>query len=164
MDVYSKETFELIQSERDTARKRHILTAIEMELKRIIPTTTIPGHHCTYPRLDKIQDRETLDRIEYLLHTRSYLLNQMFLCNQAEKERFKQINELLLGLTRQMYAHTANLYRAMHQSLKDETFDDDCEIEGRLLFSHNGSESVLVLDVLFFGLQPHNQTHRYTAR
>ena len=42
MDVYSKETFELIQSERDTARKRHILTAIEMELKRIIPTTTIP--------------------------------------------------------------------------------------------------------------------------
>ena len=26
MDVYSKETFELIQSERDTARKRHILT------------------------------------------------------------------------------------------------------------------------------------------
>ena len=41
MDVYSKETFELIQSERDTARKRHILTAIEMELKRIIPTTTI---------------------------------------------------------------------------------------------------------------------------
>ena len=146
MDVYSKETFELIQSERDTARKRHILTAIEMELKRIIPTTTIPGHHCTYPRLDKIQDRETLDRIEYLLHTRSYLLNQMFLCNQAEKERFKQINELLLGLTRQMYAHTANLYRAMHQSLKDETFDDDCEIEGRLLFSHNGSESVLVLE------------------
>ena len=73
MDVYSKETFELIQSERDTARKRHILTAIEMELKRIIPTTTIPGHHCTYPRLDKIQDRETLDRIEYLLHTRSRL-------------------------------------------------------------------------------------------
>ena len=45
-----------------------------------------------------------------------------------------------------MYAHTANLYRAMHQSLKDETFDDDCEIEGRLLFSHNGSESVLVLE------------------
>ena len=56
----------------------------------------------------------------------------MFLCNQAEKERFKQINELLLGLTRQMYAHTANLYRAMHQSLKDETFDDDCEIEGSI--------------------------------
>lgn len=109
MDVYSKETFELIQSERDTARKRHILTAIEMELKRIIPTTTIPGHHCTYPRLDKIQDRETLDRIEYLLHTRSYLLNQMFLCNQAEKERFKQINELLLGLTRQMYARAPRL-------------------------------------------------------
>lgn len=64
----------------------------------------------------------------------------------GQKERFKQINELLLGLTRQMYAHTANLYRAMHQSLKDETFDDDCEIEGRLLFSHNGSESVLVLE------------------
>ena len=62
MDVYSKETFELIQSERDTARKRHILTAIEMELKRIIPTTTIPGHHCTYPRLDKIQDRETFGK------------------------------------------------------------------------------------------------------
>lgn len=146
MDVYSKENFELMQSERDTAQKRHILTAIEMELKRIIPTTTILGRHYTYPRLDKIQDRETLDRIEDLLHTRSYLLNQMFLCNQAEKERFKQINEQLLGLTRQMYARTANLYRAMHKSLKDETFDDDCEIEGRLLYSHNGSESVLALE------------------
>ena len=124
MDVYSKETFELIQSERDTARKRHILTAIEMELKRIIPTTTIPGHHCTYPRLDKIQDRETLDRIEYLLHTRSYLLNQNVPMQPGQKNESisNKSNELLLGLTRQMYAHTANLYRAMHQSLKRRNF------------------------------------------
>lgn len=148
MDEYLKKNFEHMQSEteRNAAQKRHILAAIEMELKRIIPTTTILNRHYTYPRLDKIQDRDTMDRIEDLLQARNYLLNQMFLCNQAEKERFKQINEQLLGLTRQMYARTANLYRAIHKSLKDGTFDDDCEIEGRLLFSHSGSESVLTLE------------------
>lgn len=56
----------------------------------------------------------------------------MFTYSDEEVKAFEHINELFVGLSKQMYSRTANLYRAILRNGVDKDFDDDYEVEGTL--------------------------------
>lgn len=73
-----------------------------------------------------------IDKVHDFLSTRRLLLDQMFTYSDEEVKRFEEVNELLIGLSKQMYHRTADLYRTILRSGMDKNFDDDYEVEGTL--------------------------------
>lgn len=87
-----------------------------------------------------------IEKIEDLVGTRSLLLNRMFQATPQEIKRFESVNKLLNSLTKKMYRRMANLYRALIDSPKDKSFDDDYVVRGTLKYVYGEEEySILIL-------------------
>lgn len=86
-----------------------------------------------------------LTRMGELLMQRCSLLNKMFQPTPVNLERFRKVNDYLLGRTQEMHRRVGDLLRQA-SSLSDKDFDDDYEVEGWLQFVFNGEDSVLRLD------------------
>ena len=70
----------------------------------------------------------------------------MFQATPQEIKRFESVNKLLNSLTKKMYRRMANLYRALIDSPKDKSFDDDYVVRGTLKYVYGEEEySILIL-------------------
>ena len=85
------------------------------------------------------------DKLKDLLTRRWNLLNKMFLPNDSNMKRFKDVNSRLECLCRQLRERMLSLSQSL-PLIKDSDFDDDYELEGELRFCYNDENSVLKLD------------------
>lgn len=117
------------------------LPEIEAEIKEIYKTTGEMWRERTSP--------EQLKRLEDLLLDRRSILNSAFMGNEEELNHFRRVNDHLSYLRKELHRRVA----LMKQNIvKDPTFDDDFEVEGRLEVHYNDETSVLTLsDDAYYG-------------
>lgn len=116
---------ELLQHTKETNKLRDYLLQVEADIRNIVGENPL-YFYMNYPLEDDI------DMVDELLGSRKYILDRTFTYSEEEIKRIKRVNELLFSLTRQMYHRTANLYRTLLKGGRNDMFDDDYEIEGRL--------------------------------
>ena len=139
IDVYSEESRDYIYKV-DNEKRREVLLLVEKEIKNFVKKSPV-DFYCSH------HGEETWDKVEYLIRTRCFILNNIFQATDSEIKRFKTLNNLLYELTLKTYRRTANLYRTLLKSEKDEWFDDDYCIEGTLRFGgYNDETSILQLE------------------
>ncbi len=125
----------------DEVIDKNKLPEIEEEIRQIYKSTGELWRDKTSP--------EQLKRIEDLLLDRSSILNSMFMGNEEEMSHLRRVNDHLSYLRKELHRRVA----VMKQNIvKDPTFDDDFEVEGRLDVHYNDEESVLTLkDDAYYG-------------
>ncbi len=140
MNVYSDEFLDFICEETEHTKRRDALFLVEREIKQFIPQFSNGFYF-------RQVDEDVIKNVEDLINTRCFILNCMFQATPAEIERFRNINDLLYELSLKIYRRTADLYRTLLKSEKDESFDDDYIIEGTLCFGgYNDETSILRLE------------------
>ncbi|MBQ8423092.1 MAG: hypothetical protein IJY36_02365 [Coprobacter sp.] len=88
---------------------------------------------------------EKCDKVKTLLQQRQVLLNKMFAATATEIERFKQVNEMLYDLTKQLFNRVKDL-TCSSEKIADTTFDDDYEIFGTIQIVVDLEKDILTLD------------------
>ena len=139
MDLYAENVINYINQEDNADNIRALLLEVEAEIKKLMGKQEkgcLSLLNIEAMQIKKIQD---------LLDIRKLILNQMFQATSQEIKRFDAVNELLNNLTKKMYHRVVNLYRALIDGPKDETFDDDYEIRGTLKYVYNGEHSIVEL-------------------
>ncbi len=101
------------------------------------------GNNPDYPNFVEEADKKL--ELALLLSQRKTLLDWMFLETPVETERMKVLNERLFTLTNRLRKKVEDVRAKMYNSERDD-FDDDFEVEGTLMFSYNGIESVLAYE------------------
>lgn len=82
-------------------------------------------------------------RVESLMLKRCVVLNRMFVPDDANLERIRDVNDRLYGLTVQLHARVSKMANQLPSIMCDSEFDTDYILEGTLNFSFNGDHSVL---------------------
>lgn len=124
-DIYSDNFTDIVRETNDPEKLRGWVQEVEAAIKAIVGDD--PFHYYYYQATN-----DEVDKIDDLLGTRQFLLDRMFTYSDEEVKRLEQVNELLAGLSKQMYHRTADLYRTIIRSGIDKDFDDDYEVEGTL--------------------------------
>jgi len=142
---YSPGVMDKIRDITRTDELRDLLKELEKEIKRKV------GEEPLRFFLDNRRNTKALDDIEMLVGLRCFILNRMFTATPDEVKRFENVNTLLDKLTKQMYSRTASFYRSLLASCRDETFDDDYNVEGSLscnldYLKDEPNEDILYLD------------------
>lgn len=122
---YYHQYIDRIRTTTDHSTLRRWLQEVESAIKAIVGDDPMLFYmsYMTKAEIDKIHD---------YLGTRRLLLDQMFTYSDEEVKRFEKVNDLLVGLSKQMYHRTADLYRTILSCGIDRDFDDDYEVEGIL--------------------------------
>lgn len=84
------------------------------------------------------------EEIENLLRSRCVLLNRMWNPTREAMAHFRRVNDHLYNLKKRL----DNRYRVLmtaKETLRDNDFDDDINIEGRMKFCYNDVDSILRL-------------------
>lgn len=123
---YSSDMIDEIRGITSVDKLRILLKEVETEIKYMI------GEEPLRFFLDNRKNIKELDDLETLVGLRCFILNRMFKATPDEVKRFEEINALLDGLTKKMYHRTASFYRSLLASCRDESFDDDYNVEGSL--------------------------------
>lgn len=110
----------------DNAERREMLLRAEEKIKSIVGIEP----HIFYRNQP---DLKVIYEIQDLLIERRYILNCMCTYTPEEVERLEKINNLLLKLKKQMESRTSALYRTILRDGKDKSFDNDYNIEGKLM-------------------------------
>lgn len=136
MDLYSKDFVDMVRNESDIYRLQIFLRNVESAIKSQVGTAPMDFY------LRYISEQE-MKIVESLIMRRKLILNKMFQATLHEIDLFVKQNERLLDLTNQMYHRTAQIYRMSLANMKMYLDCDDCEVEGKLIYSYNDSDSVL---------------------
>lgn len=91
------------------------------------------------------RNQQKFQEVKDLLTRRRNLLNLMFMPNEDNMTRFKELNSRLETLCRLLRLRMIKLKQTVPLVL-DSDFDDDYELEGELRFCYNDENSVLKLD------------------
>lgn len=91
------------------------------------------------------RDQPKFDEVRELLTRRWNLLNLMFMPNETNMARFKELNSRLEVLCQQLRERILKLKRTI-PVVRDSDFDDDYEFKGELRFCYDDENSVLKLD------------------
>lgn len=125
----------------DKSLDKSKLPEIEAKIKEIYKSTGELWRERTSP--------EQLKQLEDLLLDRRSILDGMFMGNDEEMSHLRRVNDHLSYLRKELHRRVA----LMKQNIvKDPTFDDDFEVEGRLDVHYNDETSVLTLkDDAYYG-------------
>ena len=86
IDAYSEELRDYIYKV-DNEKRREVLLLVEKEIKNFVKKSPV-DFYCSH------HDEETWDKVENLICTRCFILNNMFQATDSEIKRFKTLNNL----------------------------------------------------------------------
>ena len=112
----------------DPIKLRQYVQIAENEIKGILGNNPFQF----YMEDSTKEQKEKIDTIDRLLLLRWCALEEMFTYTEKEKSQLLQVNNLLFSLTKKLFHRTANLYRTSIGTGRDDSFDDDYELEGKL--------------------------------
>lgn len=92
------------------------------------------------------EDPNIYQEVKSLLRERQRILNDMFVADEKAMLRFREINERLFTLTRQLFERVNKFHDDLSSLMTQKDFDDDYNLEGTLRFCFNDEESVLRLE------------------
>lgn len=136
MDLYSRDFVDMVRNESDIYKLQDFLRNVESAIKSQVGTVPMDFY------LRYVSEQE-MKIVESLIMRRKLILDNMFQATLHEIDLFVKQNERLLDLTNQMYHRTAQIYRMSLANMKMYLDGDDCEVEGKLIYSYNDSDSVL---------------------
>lgn len=123
---YEDRYFDYLRSIEQPSELQQLLKEVEAEIKSIVGPDPFEPYR-------KERTPQRTEQIDTLLSIRNYVLDKLFRGTPQEVKRFEKVNDLLLKLTQKMYKRTGRLYRTLLTHGKDDSFDDDYEVEGRLM-------------------------------
>lgn len=123
---YEDRYFDYLRSIEQPSELQQLLKEVEAEIKSIVGSDPFEPYR-------KERTENKTEQIDTLLAIRQHILDKLFRGTPQEVKRFEKVNDLLLKLTEKMYKRTGRLYRTLLTYGKDDTFDDDYEVEGRLM-------------------------------
>ena len=136
MDLSSRDFVDTVLSESDIYRLQGILRNVESAVKLRVGTDPMDFY------LRHVSEHE-MRTVESLVMSRKLVLNKMFQATAHEMEIFVSQNNRLLDLTNRMYHRTAQMYRMSLANMSMYLDGEDWDVEGKLVYSYNDSNSVL---------------------
>ena len=136
MNFSSRDFVDTVRNESDIYKLQGMLRSVESAVKLHVGTDPMDF----YLRHVGGQEMRT---VESLVMSRKLVLDKMFQATQREMEIFVKQNNRLLDLTNQMYHRTAQMYRMSLANMNMYLDGDDCDVEGKLVYSYNDCDSVL---------------------
>lgn len=136
MDLSSRDFVDTVLSESDIYRLQGILRNVESAVKLRVGTDPMDFY------LRHVSEHE-MRTVESLVMSRKLVLDKMFQATAHEMEIFVSQNNRLLDLTNRMYHRTAQMYRMSLANMSMYLDGEDCDVEGKLVYSYNDSNSVL---------------------
>lgn len=124
---------EWLRNEAQANTKRYIVKVVERRIKRIA------GYNFYLPHVDE----EAWEELRGLIDTRRLVLDELMLPTPDEVRMMSELNDHLLGLTRQLYSKTAEMWKALNYAHLNT--DDYC-VEGAIDFSGDNEFGIKQLD------------------
>ena len=136
MDLSSRDFVDAVRNESDIYKLQDILRHVESAIKLQVGTDPMDFYLC------HVGEQE-MWTVEGLVMSRKLVLDKMFQATPHEIDLFVRQNMRLLDLTNQMYHRTAQMYRMSLANMSLYIDGDDCDVEGKLIYSYNDIDSVL---------------------
>lgn len=135
-----------VRDHADIDQKRHVLMETERAIKRIAGFLVDRDGRYVEPGLFRNFSSDEADKLVNLINTRSMVLNEMIKPTPQEVERIKQLNDKLIGLTKEMQENVRLMsqMREHSESKIDERYN--CDIDGTLVFEYGDDDAVVDLD------------------
>lgn len=124
------------------------LQEIEQEIKEMCGEDPFKTFHGSFRRKERNISFEKLQHLEGLLKRRSDILDNQILLSDEEKRHISIVNNLLREQTAKMYRRTYALYQTVLAAGRDEDFDDDYVVEGRLFSNLDYDPELTISDMI----------------
>lgn len=135
-----------VRGHADIDQKRQVLMETERAIKRIAGFHIDRDGRYVEPGWFHNFSSNEADMLINLISTRKMVLNEMMKPTQSEVERIRQLNEKLIGLTKEMRKNV----RLMNQMLEYSEYKIDerykIDLDGTLVFEYGDDDAVVDLD------------------
>lgn len=135
-----------VREQADTDQKRYVLLETERAIKRIAGFLVDRDGRYVEPAWFRNFSSDEADKLVNLIGTRKMVLNEMLRPTPQEVERTKQLNDKLIGLTKEMQENVRLMgqMRKHSESNIDERYN--CDIDGTIVFEYGDDDAVVDLD------------------